>query len=160
MNLRKANFSDCRTWRYTLLRSWAKTRFGGKVCFIGLNPSTADETIDDPTIRRCVGFAKSWGYDAIQMINLFAFRATKPKDMKAAVDPIGPRNDEWIKYMISHCDLVVAAWGTHGSFMDRNKKVIELAGERLHCLGKTKAGHPKHPLYLSKETELEFFNGK
>ena len=92
-----AIFSGCRTYRYTLWRSWDRDK--GDVMFIGLNPSTADETLNDPTVRRCINYAKSWGYGGIYMANMFAFRATDPKEMKQAKDPIGYRNDFWLMDM-------------------------------------------------------------
>lgn len=145
-----AFFSTCRTWRYALWRRWGK-RSGRFVAFIGLNPSTADETINDPTVTRCINYAKRWGFDGMYMLNMFAYRATDPNDMKAATDPVGPRHDEWLRVYANRCALVVAAWGTHGIYLNRNRTVISLfrrEGIDLHCLGRTKDGHPKHPLYL------------
>ena len=115
--------------------------------FIGLNPSTADEVNDDPTIRRCVAFAKSWGYGAMCMTNLFAFRATAPADMIAASDPVGPDNDVHLIDLARNAGVVVAAWGTNGSHLSRDAAVRALVPS-LHCLKKTQAGHPGHPLYL------------
>lgn len=150
--LRTAKFSPCRTWRYSLSRIWSSKL--PPVLFIGLNPSTADETLDDPTIRRCMRFAKSWGYGGIHMANIFAFRATKPEDMKAAVDPVGPDNDLVIAELVKGCPLAIAAWGVHGAFGDRWRIVAAMIPE-LHCLGLTKDGHPKHPLYLKADTKPE-----
>jgi hypothetical protein len=119
------------------------------VAFIGLNPSTADETQDDPTIRRCRAFACSWGYDNLVMLNLFAYRATRPADMKAAADPIGPDNDWHLLDACMRADLIVAAWGSHGSFWNRDVSLRKLLGRcQLHYLRLTKDGHPAHPLYL------------
>ena len=118
--------------------------------FIGLNPSTADETNDDPTIRRCVNFAKSWGYGALCMTNLFAFRATKPEVMKQQKDPIGEKNNHYIKKFARGAGVVIAAWGVHGSFWARDHEV-KLMLPRLHHLGLTKHGDPRHPLYLKKD---------
>jgi hypothetical protein len=117
--------------------------------FVGLNPSTADETQDDPTIRRCVAFAKTWGYSAMCMTNLFAFRATLPKDMKAAIDPIGPDNDEYLFKIAYEAGIIVAAWGANGVYKGRDMEVRALL-PALHCLALTKEGHPGHPLYLKK----------
>jgi hypothetical protein len=145
-------------WRYALWRAWDPDR--PTVAFVGLNPSTADETLDDPTIRRCIGFAKSWGYGGLYMLNLFAFRATDPADMKAAADPVGPYNDEALSYRQSRCQLTVAAWGVHGGFKGRADHVLShvLVSDAVYCLGKTKDGFPKHPLYLPKTAALEDFN--
>jgi hypothetical protein len=114
-----ATFSDCRKFRYTLTRVWDETK--PIVAFIGLNPSTADESVDDPTIRRCIGFAKSWGYGGLLMLNLYAYRATKPADMWAArkrgIDIIGGQRN-WVDSLKEHsadCACVVAAWGNHGA---------------------------------------------
>jgi hypothetical protein len=115
--------------------------------FVGLNPSTADETLDDPTIRRCMGFARSWGYDGLCMTNLFAFRATDPSVMKAAEDPVGPMNDSILVSLAENAGIVVAAWGVHGSYLGRDRAVIEMLPQ-LHCLRLTISGHPAHPLYL------------
>lgn len=139
--------SPCRTYRYTLWREFDGLAGNGYAMFIGLNPSTADEVEDDPTIRRCIAFAKAWGYGALCMTNLFAFRATKPVDMKNAIDPVGPNNDAHLVEMAQEAGIVVAAWGTDGSHMGRDKTVRILV-PHLYCLRKTKGGHPSHPLYL------------
>ncbi len=149
-----AQLSECRTWRYVLWRIWDPTK--DPVNFYGLNPSTADETTDDATIRRCVGFAKLWGYGGIYMLNLFAFRATQPADMKAAADPVGPDNDRLLRAYHNTSARSVACWGTHGTFQNRDKVVTELLGD-LYCLGTTKDGHPKHPLRLRADTPLQPF---
>lgn len=151
-----ATFSDCKKYRYSLWRIWE----GGKgvVTFIGLNPSTADENIDDPTIKRCINFAKSWGYGGIYMVNLFAFRATDPKVMKATDYPVGSDNDKWIKQLIDESEIAVAAWGNHGKHLRRDRTVKKLIGSKLHCLEKSKDGNPKHPLYLKKDlTPISFY---
>lgn len=139
-----AIFSACRTYRYSLWRTWSGR--GTYARFIGLNPSTADETKDDPTIRRCIAFAKAWGYDGVVMLNLFAFRATSPSDMMKADDPVGPDNDGWL--IDSMPERAVAAWGTHGTFMGRDRAVKQILAGRLYYLRLTKDGHPSHPLYL------------
>lgn len=119
------------------------------MAFIGLNPSTADATLDDPTIRRCVGFAKAWGAGTLLMTNLFAYRATDPAALSKARDPIGPCNDEWLERVVGAADIVVAAWGNHGRLMNRASQVQGLFPGRLHALALTQTGMPKHPLYLS-----------
>lgn len=141
---RGATISPCGLYRYSLWRKWAP----GPMCvFIGLNPSTADATLDDPTIRRCVGFAKAWGFSGLMMLNLFAYRATEPADMKDAQDPIGPENDDALHFAHSNTTTVIAAWGAHGTFKGRDKQVRAML-PRLHYLRLTKDGHPGHPLYL------------
>lgn len=152
---KSATFSDDRKYRYTLWREWNSilgVTTERKICtFIGLNPSTADETEDDPTIRRCIQFAKDFGCNALCMLNLFAFRATDPKVMLAEPDPVGfALNDWYIRNVTSYSNIVVAAWGTNGGHLDRDKQVVALV-PNLQCLRVTKDGHPAHPLYLPKD---------
>ena len=146
-----AVFSPDRVYRYELRRTWGP---GPVVAFIGLNPSTADETVDDPTIRRCIGFAKRWGYGGLVMLNLFAFRATDPRDMRAADDPVGPDNDRHLIAATSESGLVVAAWGVHGAYRNRDREVAGLLAWNLMALGLTRDGHPRHPLYVRGDAEL------
>lgn len=161
---RKTIFSPDRFYRYTLWRDWAddclelEEREGNNsakyVQFIGLNPSTADETKDDPTIRRCMAFAKSWGFGAMCMTNLFAYRATDPKKMKSCRLAVGQKNRTYLMQVALEAGLIVAAWGTHGihEYQDINvRRWIADTGRELHCLGKSKDGHPKHPLYLKAD---------
>ena len=140
-------FSPCRTYRYALWREWSSG--DGYAMFVGLNPSTADETQDDPTIRRCIAFAEAWGYSGLCMTNLFAYRATKPADMKAAVDPVGPDTDRHLQTLAASAGVIVAAWGVNGTHKGRDIEVRKLLPV-LHCLQLTKSGHAKHPLYLLK----------
>jgi hypothetical protein len=149
---RSAHFSPCRLYRYALWRAWGAQAGAvdrGYVLFIGLNPSTADENNDDPTIRRCIAFAKAWGYSGVCMVNLFAFRSTDPAAMLAANDPVGPENDVWLERLARRAGLVVAAWGVHGTHMERDSRVKQLIPE-MRYLRLTKDGHPGHPLYLPK----------
>ena len=139
-----ATFSSCQRYRYTLWHRWSK---GETVQFIGLNPSTADATLDDPTIRRCIGFAKTWGFGSLIMTNLFAWRATQPKDMLSTIDPVGPDNDDALNVVYAHTALTVAAWGVYGAHLGRDK-VVRKMFPRLYYLQLTEDGHPKHPLYL------------
>ncbi|MGY6554246.1 MAG: DUF1643 domain-containing protein [Wenzhouxiangella sp.] len=142
-----ANFSRCRRYRYTLWRRWDLER--PLVMIIGLNPSTADARQDDPTIRRCIGFARDWDYGGLVVTNLFAFRATYPADLKAAADPVGPRNDAWIRRMTGQVDAVVAAWGNDGVWLERSAQVRRMLDGRLSCLKLNAGGEPAHSLYLS-----------
>lgn len=147
-----ATFSPCRLYRYSLHRQW----YNGKpyCCFICLNPSTADENHDDPTVRRCINYTKIWGYGGIIMLNLFAFRATDPKEMKAQEDPIGPDNDRNIRNFCRQAGLIVAAWGNDGVYKNRGKQVIKLLkNDKLCYLRLTNSGEPAHPLYLPKNLE-------
>jgi hypothetical protein len=123
--------------------------------FIGLNPSTADETQDDPTIRRCIQFSKDWGFGALCMTNIFAVRATDPKDMKACPDPIGNDNDDYLTYLSGLAGVIIAAWGKDGKHLHRGVRVKMMLNNPvgcLMCLGLNSDGTPKHPLYLKKAT--------
>ena len=154
-----AVFSPCRKYRYWLWRRWGEAGCD-EVTFIGLNPSTADELSDDPTIRRCINFAKKWGFGQLNMLNIFAYRATDPKVMKAAADPVGEENEYAIVTVCQGSKLVIAAWGAHGSYRDQDRRVIELAEKYfggLDCLGTTKHGFPKHPLYLRSDSQPQIF---
>lgn len=150
---RDAAISECGRYRWWLTRRWGD---GPLCCWIMLNPSTADTEQDDPTIRRCMGFADRWGYGGIVVVNLFALRSTDPAELKRADDPVGQFNDESIEEHAKRSAFTVAAWGAHGSFRRRGRRVAKALwdiGEAPHCLGATKAGHPKHPLYLRADTE-------
>lgn len=155
---RGATFSDDEVYRYALWRRWDRTL--GFVAFIGLNPSTADATKDDPTIRRCLRFARDWGYGGIEMLNLFALRATDPRALRRADDPVGPKNDRILRSTVALCSLVVCAWGAHGEYKGRDREVMGpvLGGTRLYHLGLTNGGHPKHPLYLRADTRPTSFH--
>ena len=142
-----AIFSECRKYRYALTRIWDETK--PYAMFIGLTPSTADEIQDDPTVRRCITFAKSWGFGGVCMTNIFAYRATQPADMMAAADPVGPDNDMWLKKLADNAAVIVAAWGNDGSFNNRSTEVISLFQD-LKCLKLNKSGEPAHPLYQPK----------
>ena len=150
MNQGTAVISPCEKYRYELRRWW--NDYPDWMVFIGLNPSTADARIDDPTIRRCMSFAKLWGYGGMVMLNLFALRATNPRELCQADDPVGPDNDRWLTKHIHTSELVVAAWGNHGTLNERCGQVVTMFPQ-LTCLGLTKANQPKHPLYLPKTAE-------
>jgi hypothetical protein len=145
-------------YRYWLTREWQEEDAMNPLVVIGLNPSTADETKDDPTIRRCIQFAKDWGHDSLTMLNLFAFRSTDPMALREAQDPVGPENDEFIR-ALCECSRVLAAWGVHGTLDGRDavvrKMLREVRGARVQVLGLTKDGHPKHPLYIAAATQPE-----
>lgn len=149
---RGARFSDCRTYRYTLWRIWDDE--GAKVNVIGLNPSKADENADDPTIRRCIDFARRWGYGGLVMTNLFAYRSTDPKGLLSVADPVGPDNDQRLKEEAYDAGMAVAAWGAHPLAVARSEAVRPIL-ERYYVmsLGLTKDGAPRHPLYLPKTTQ-------
>lgn len=137
-------------YRYRLWRHWDDDR--PHVAFIMLNPSIATETIDDPTIRRVIGYAKDWGFGGVDIGNIFAYRSTDPKNLRVVGDPVGRLNDEHLYDMTRDAPLVVAAWGAHGSFRDRGRAVRALLHERrLAHLGLTASGEPRHPLYLRRD---------
>lgn len=145
-----AVYSDCESFRYTLTRIWDPA--GQKALFVMLNPSTATEVQNDPTVERCERRARALGFGAFQVTNIFAFRATDPKVMRAAPDPVGPENDAAIREGADWADRIVCAWGTHGEFLNRGASVEALLranGHPLYHLGLSKAGHPKHPLYIA-----------
>ena len=151
-----ALLSPCRKYRYALWRGWkCKCPY---VLFVGLNPSTADEHEDDPTIRRCRRFAADWGFDAFVMVNLFALRATDPADMRKASNPVGEQNDECIAAIATSAGLIVCAWGAHGKHLGQDVHISGLLQSyKLKCLGTTHAGQPRHPLYIRADKALENF---
>ena len=149
-----ANFSSCHKYRYSLSRIWDKKK--KFVLFIGLNPSTADEDMDDPTIRRCSGYAQNWGYGGFMMVNLFAYRTTFPSNLKKVKCPIGIENDKYILKLSKKADITVAAWGDNGNLYNRDKQVLSLV-PNLVCLKINKSGQPAHPLYLKKDLKVTKF---
>ncbi len=150
-----ALFDRTRRYRYRLWRRWGA---GRPVVFVMLNPSTADAERDDPTIRRCAGFARAWGFGGMTVVNLFALRATDPARLRRARDPVGRDNDHHIAAAADVASLVVVAWGVHGALDRRDRAVLALlAGRRPRCLGTTRGGHPRHPLYLPSATRSRPF---
>ncbi len=159
-----AEYSPCRRYRYTLTRRIDPELAGDDtrtIAFVGLNPSTATATKDDPTVRRCIGYAAREGFGRFVMLNAFGYRATDPADMKACDEPVGRGNDEAIRGVASSADLVVIAWGAHGTHLGRHGALIELLDGvcEPRCLGVTKAGLPKHPLYLRADAPLVPYSG-
>ncbi|WP_083969355.1 DUF1643 domain-containing protein [Kerstersia gyiorum] len=146
-----AVISDCGQYRYLLSRQIGLS--DRVVTFIGLNPSTADATLDDPTIRRCIGFAKSRDAGLMVMVNLFALRSTDPRALREHAAPVGPDNDFWIDRAVSMADIAIAAWGNGGALMGRSDTVRGRFPRRLEALAITSTGMPKHPLYVRADTE-------
>lgn len=163
-----ADISEDGVYRYLLTRHWDDTLpFCG---WVMLNPSTADASKDDATVGKCIGFSKRWGFGGIMVANCFAFRATKPDDMKRAADPFGPRNTSTFSLLVSRCGRIVLAWGANVRFkqgkiriqgdvgtlrsLQREKRGYT-GGKELVCLGRTKAGFPRHPLMLAYSTPVE-----
>jgi hypothetical protein len=158
---RSAVISEDGTYRYQLYRMIGG--LGGTVAtFIMLNPSTADAVVDDPTIRKCLGFSLRWGCAELQVVNLFAFRATDPADLRRSGDPVGPKNRDWIRRSVEEAckqiipGPVVCAWGRHGTYMGRDEIVMGWIEDLCApmCLGLTRDGHPRHPLYVSYAARL------
>jgi hypothetical protein len=149
--IKAAKLSSDNRYRYALWRTWDAGR--PSVLFLGLNPSTADGERDDPTVRRYVGFAKRWGYGTLSIGNLFALRTPSPRTLCSASDPIGPRNDWWLRQLADDGDLIVAAWGGAGTWMARDREVRDMLGAMV-CLGHTRSGQPRHPLYVRRATRL------
>lgn len=152
-------FSPDRRYRYTLIHRWDELLDPGRgIAWICLNPSTADEHQLDPTLRRIRGFSSTWGYAFFVMLNLFAWRATDPAEMKAAADPVGPDNDRWIAHWSDRVDRVMLGWGEHGAHRDRSRQVLDrLDPGKAFCLERNASGQPKHPLYVSRRaTPLPF----
>lgn len=154
-----ASFSDCMKYRFTLWRVWD---VGPLVNFVMLNPSTADDVTNDPTVQRCERRAKSLDFGGLIVTNLFAYRATNPKDMITQIDPVGFGNDEAILETASQCQMIICAWGGGGTHLYRGRDVLEILGkqhaDKLHYLRLSKNGIPCHPLYLPYEIKPQRFN--
>ncbi len=149
-----AEFSTCGRYRYVLTRIWRERR--PIVLFIGLNPSTADAKRDDPTIRRCIGFARRWRCGGVAIVNLFAYRATDPRDLFRVADPVGSYNDAAILAASGRADQIIAAWGRHGRYLGRDAAVLNLL-DRADCLGRNRDGSPRHPLYLPANSRRQSY---
>lgn len=144
-----ATFSRCKQYRYQLERSWGvRTSRKSTVVFIGLNPSTADATTDDPTIRKCIAYARAWQFNKLIMINLFAWRATDPTELLQSEDPIGKQNDIHMSRAVASGSLILACWGEYGSLLNRADEVRARIPRHLYCLRTNASGQPTHPLYL------------
>jgi len=143
----QAEISECGLYRYTLWRIWDPEK---PYClFIMLNPSKADHRRNDPTIKKCMHYATAWGYGGLAVGNIFGFRASKPKEMMTAPDPVGPQNDEYLKKLIQGSGKTILAWGEKGTYLNRDKAVLPMI-EHPYYLARTGGGHPGHPLFLAK----------
>lgn len=148
------------TYRYLLTRTWDESQL--PAVFIMLNPSTADADEDDPTIRRCINFAKKWGCGGIRVVNVFAYRATDPKKLLEAKDPVGPDNQAHIVEALLGAGIIIAAWGAAGPKQKKPYDLImdamkEAEDQEMYSLGHTKSGMPRHPLYLRNDTMPKLF---
>lgn len=151
---RGAAFSPCERYRYALWDVWGKETDPVMVAFVGLNPSTADELVDDPTVRRCKRFAASWGADGMFMLNAYGLRSTDPKGLWQVEDPVGSETDLWLSRLLPVCGIAVACWGVHCTEARAAEVVLGCGRWEMSCLGKTKNGSPRHPLYLRKDSAL------
>ncbi len=150
-----AIYSPCMAYRYCLTRTWG---VGPKAVFVMLNPSTATEVQNDPTVERCERRARVLGFGAFRVTNIFAYRATDPKVMRRAADPVGPDNDAAILESAGWADRVICAWGSHGAHLGRGaavKAMLWATGVPLWHLGLTQGGAPKHPLYIGYDCQPE-----
>ncbi|MBT8456406.1 MAG: DUF1643 domain-containing protein [Rhodobacteraceae bacterium] len=153
-----AIYSPCERYRYHLSRVWNSG--GSRALFVMLNPSTATERQNDPTVERCERRARALGFGAFRVCNIFAWRDTDPRQMRRADDPVGPANDAAITDGCDWADTIICAWGTHGEHLDRGPAVEALmraTGRDLYHLGLTKAGHPKHPLYIAYSAQPQLW---
>ncbi|MCV7255651.1 DUF1643 domain-containing protein [Mycobacterium hackensackense] len=150
-----ATMSDCGTYRYRLTRIWDESK--PVLAWVMLNPSTADGSTNDPTIRRCIAFAKAWGFGGITVVNLYALRATDPKQLWQHADPVGPDNDAELANVAECYSLVMLAWGSNAApgraadVLRILSRVYDRSG-KLAVLGWTKGGQPRHPLYVRADT--------
>lgn len=146
-----ADLSPCGRYRYSLWRTWDESK--PAVLFCMLNPSTADADVDDPTIRRCIGFAKRWGYGTLLVWNLYALRATDPRELDTAEHPIGPDDEDHLWRLMGRAESIVVAWGAkpnRGRYVNRERTMFRgpFHDREVYALGVTKDGHPRHPLYV------------
>lgn len=157
-----AILSPCSRYRYRLWREWCPTLPTG--VFVMLNPSTADASVDDPTIRRCMQFARAWGWGRIEVVNVFAFRTAYPQALvqahRGGLDVVGPERDTGLSVAFDRARVVVAAWGANKLAHEHARGVLSLVppGLEITCLGKTQGGFPRHPLYMRGDTPLSTFS--
>ena len=155
-----AIYSECERYRYLLSRTWEAG--APRLLYIMLNPSTATELANDPTIERCERRARQLGFGTMVIANLFAWRATSPTDLKVAKLPIGSDTLRLLSEAAEGADTVLVAWGVHGEHQGQALTVSDHLRSKdleLHCLGTTKNGHPRHPLYVSYATDLQVWTG-
>lgn len=157
--MKTAIISQCQKYRYELGRDFVENA-NNPAIFCMLNPSTADAMLDDPTIRRCIQFAKDNGYDSLKVVNLYAYRSPTPKSLWLTEDPVGCENDEYLKNLFTSNKKIICAWGGNAK-MNRVIEVYNMLSElgvEMYCLGTTKAGMPKHPLYIKGDQPFIEFN--
>jgi hypothetical protein len=152
---RDAVISECGQYRYLLRRTWDHDK--PRALFVMLNPSTADADIDDPTIRSCIRLCKSLDYGSFEVVNLFAWRATDPKELSFVSEPIGEKTDPIMEAAVNRCDMIICGWGKNEFAKERARMVatsLRSFRPALFCFGKNKDGSPKHPLYIKSGTPL------
>jgi hypothetical protein len=152
---RSATFDSTGCYRYYLGRHWSQA--GSSLTIIMLNPSQADASRDDPTLRRCIGLAQGWGFGAIAVVNLFAYRSPHPRVLRQVADPIGPGNNAALAEATQQADQILLAWGNWGGWLARDRAVLELLiphQAKLRCLGRNRTGQPRHPLYIPRAAPL------
>ena len=155
----RAEFSECGRYRYLLQRQWGDEA----IClFVGLNPSTATADSDDATVRKCVALARTWGFSGMTMANLFAVRCRYPQILSTHQDPVGPDNDRFLLPAVKQAHTVVAMWGNHGlksygQSARRDQYILSLRDD-WQCIGITKHGAPRHPLYVASSSSLMNFS--
>jgi len=152
-----ALFDRTGRYRYSLWREWSTDH--PRVVFVMLNPGTADEQRNDPTISRCISFAHAWGFGSVEVVNLFAYRTSYPVELFKQPDPIGEENDRFLVQALERAACIVAAWGAKGTLLGRDQYISQLLAHRhdVYCFGTTKGGHPRHPLYIKGDTSLVAF---
>lgn len=153
-----ATISPCNKYRYVLRRTWNERI--SAIGIVALNPSTADATADDPTVKKCVKLARFWGYGGIVLVNLFAWRATEKKEIKTIYDPIGPNNDKEIQKALNDVDDVLVAWGEYGAYLNRSTKVraiLKQLPKKYVCIKQNISGEPTHPLYQKDDSANQLF---
>jgi len=162
----EACYSECMNYRYVLTRPLQDllsitNRPTRAVNFIMLNPSTATEQQNDPTIRRCMGYASDWDYDELLITNIFAYRSTDPFQLRLQSDPIGRENNHYLREIAKLSDRIICAWGTHGELNNRGAEVLRLLSDfDLYCLKQTSGDHPSHPLYLKRSLQPVLWKSK
>lgn len=153
---RTALFDETGHYRYRLGRCWRSQ--GTQVAFVMLNPSRADAFADDPTLRACIQFAQRWQYGSLSVVNLFGYCTPHPTELKAASDPVGPKNDEYVIEAVQQAERVVLAWGNWGGLGGRDRAILTLLHRHRHKLSYlqlNRSGHPRHPLYIKRDTPLQ-----
>jgi len=155
---RTAIFDRTGTYRYQLGRRWQAS--GAEVAFVMLNPSRADDSHDDPTLRACIQFAQRWNYAALSVVNLFGYRTPHPSELKQAKEPIGADNDRYVLEAVSVADKVVVAWGNEGGLLGRDRAILtqlEPHHHKIYYLQLNRSGQPRHPLYIPRNVSLQPF---